>query len=61
LVKYDKDLLDGVLDLSDTEIGEIMVHRKDIDSIDADLSINEILKAALEINHTRIPLWRENK
>lgn len=60
IVKYDKDLLDGVLDLSDTEIGEIMVHRKDIQSINADLPIEEILETALSINYTRIPLWRGN-
>ena len=32
IFKYDKDLLDGVLDLSDTSILEIMVHRKNIAS-----------------------------
>jgi Mg2+/Co2+ transporter CorB len=61
IFKYDKDLIDGVLDLSDTEISEIMVYRKDIESINADLPISEIVKQALEISYTRIPLWRNNK
>lgn len=61
IFKYDKDLLDGVLDLSDTEISEIMVHRKDIESINIDLPISKILNLALEISYTRIPLWRGNK
>ena len=61
IFKYDKDLLDGVLDLSDTEISEIMVHRKDIESINVDLSVSEIIKQATSGNYTRIPLWRSNK
>jgi Mg2+/Co2+ transporter CorB len=61
IFKYDKDLIDGVLDLSDTEISEIMVHRKEIESINADLPIMEIVRNALEISYTRIPLWRGNK
>ncbi len=61
IFKYDKDLIDGVLDLSDTEISEIMVHRKDVESINADLPIAEIVSQALSIDYTRIPLWRENK
>jgi len=61
ILKYDKDLMDGVLDLSDTEISEIMVHRKDIESIDADLPTVEIIKQALDSNHTRIPMWRDNQ
>ncbi len=58
---FDKDLLDGVLDLSDTEISEIMVHRKEIESINADLPIAEIVKQALASSYTRLPLWRGNK
>lgn len=60
IFKYDKDLLDGVLDLSDTEISEIMVHRKDIESLNINLPIAEIVKKALEVGYTRIPLWRGN-
>ncbi len=61
LFKYDKDLLEGVLDLSDTEISEIMVHRKDIKSINIELPIGDLIKQALEMSHTRIPLWRGNQ
>jgi Mg2+/Co2+ transporter CorB len=61
IVKYDKDLIDGVLDLADTEISEIMVHRKEVESINMDLSVDEIVKRALEIPFTRIPLWRGNR
>ena len=60
IFKYDKDLIEGVLDLSDTEISEIMVHRKEIESINIELPINEIIKQALEISYTRIPLWKGN-
>jgi Mg2+/Co2+ transporter CorB len=61
IFKYDKDLLDGVLDLSDTEISEIMVHRKDIKSLNADLTIAEIVAQVNDLNYTRIPLWRGDK
>lgn len=61
IVKYDKDMLDSILDLEDTEIGSIMVHRKNMSSIDIDQNFDTILEKALEINHSRIPLWRENE
>lgn len=61
IFKYDKDLIDGVLDLSDTELSEIMVHRRDIKSINIDLPIEEIITQALSIKHGKIPLWRDNK
>lgn len=61
IFKYDKDLLDGVLDLSDTEISEIMVHRKDIESININLPIAEIVKRATAGNYTRMPLWSGDK
>lgn len=61
IFKYDKDLLDGVLDLSDTSIIEIMVHRKNISSINYNLNISEIVKKAIEIGYTRIPLWQNQE
>jgi len=61
IFKYDKDLLDGVLDLSDTEISEIMVHRKNILSVNIELPVAEIVKQVTDLNYTRIPLWQGNK
>jgi Mg2+/Co2+ transporter CorB len=61
IFKYDKEMIEGVLDLSDTEIGEIMVHRKDIASIDINLPTSEIIKQAFKFNYTRIPLYSDNK
>lgn len=61
IYKYDKDMIDGVLDLADTEISEIMVHRKDIEVINMDLPVREIIRLALDSSYTRIPLWQGNK
>lgn len=58
IFKYDKDLLDGVLDLSDTEITEIMVHRRDIKSLNIDMSVGEIVSQINDLTYTRIPLWK---
>ncbi len=61
IYKYDKDMIDGVLDLADTEISEIMVHRKDVEMINIDLPVKEIVRRALDSSYTRIPLWKGNK
>ncbi|MCE3255357.1 MAG: Co2 transporter containing domain [Rickettsiaceae bacterium] len=58
IVKYDKDMLDSILNLDDTEIANVMVHRKNMASINIAQSLDKILKRAFEINHSRIPLWR---
>jgi len=58
IVKYDKDMLDGILDLGEMEIINIMVHRKNIASINIEQSLGKILKKAFEINHSKIPLWK---
>jgi Mg2+/Co2+ transporter CorB len=54
----DRRMLGGVLDLSDMDVSEIMVHRKSISLIDADLPPRELVAEALEAQHTRIPLYR---
>jgi Mg2+/Co2+ transporter CorB len=51
-------MLGGVLDLSDMDVSEIMVHRKSIEMIDADLTPREIVARALDTEHTRLPLYR---
>ncbi|MCR5877133.1 HlyC/CorC family transporter [Phenylobacterium sp. J367] len=56
----DRYMLGGVLDLAEMDVGEVMVHRKAISMIDADLSPREILAQALESGHSRLPLYRED-
>jgi Mg2+/Co2+ transporter CorB len=54
----DRHMLGGVLDLSEMDVSQIMVHRKSIEMIDADLPIREVVAKALESDHTRLPLFR---
>ncbi|HEX6859640.1 MAG TPA: HlyC/CorC family transporter [Caulobacteraceae bacterium] len=55
----DRRMLGGVLDLSEMDVSEVMVHRKSITMLDADLPPKELVKAALDAGHSRIPLYRE--
>jgi len=56
---HDRWMLGGVLDLAEMDVSEVMVHRKEIATIDADLPGREILAAALASGHSRLPLYRE--
>ena len=56
----DRNMFRGVLDLAELDVSQIMVHRKQIDMIDADLPTSEIIEAALNFSHTRVPLYKEN-
>jgi len=57
--KGDRDMLGGILDLGDTRVEEIMIHRKSMVMIDGDLPSENIVKAVLESPYTRFPLWRD--
>jgi Mg2+/Co2+ transporter CorB len=54
----DRRMLGGVLDLSDLDVSQIMVHRKSIDMLDANLPPRELVEQALEAPHTRLPIYR---
>ena len=56
----DRNMFRGVLDLQDLDVSQIMVHRKSIDMIDANLATSEIIDEALSYSHTRIPLYKDN-
>lgn len=60
VVKDDRDMLGGVLDLRELTVDDIMVHRKSILMIDADKKPEEIVTEALHSPHTRLPLYRED-
>lgn len=53
-------MLRSVLDLQDVQVGEIMTHRKEIDTINADTPVDDAITQILGSAYTRIPLWRED-
>lgn len=59
--KSDRDMLGGILDLGNLTVSEIMIHRFQMISIDADLPVKDITSQALQSSYTRIPLWQKSK
>ena len=56
--KHYRDMLRSVLDLADVEVGEVMVHRRDMVTLNIDLPAQDIVEQVLESRHTRFPLWQ---
>jgi Mg2+/Co2+ transporter CorB len=56
----DRRMLGAVLDLSEMDVSEVMVHRKAIVMLDADLPPRELIEEALNAPHTRMPLFKDD-
>ncbi|CUH43764.1 HlyC/CorC family transporter [Ruegeria atlantica] len=59
--KEDRDRILGALDLGDRTVEEIMLHRSNIEMIDADASPEAILQQCLKSSHTRLPVFRDEQ
>jgi Mg2+/Co2+ transporter CorB len=57
--KEDRDRILGALDLSERAVEEIMLHRSNIEMIDAAADPETILKQCLESPYTRLPVFRD--
>ncbi|PCI41287.1 MAG: hypothetical protein COB46_03985 [Rhodospirillaceae bacterium] len=53
-------MLRSVLDLMHVQVGEIMTHRKDLHTINADETVQDTLTEVLDSAYTRLPLWRDD-
>jgi Mg2+/Co2+ transporter CorB len=53
-----RDMITGVLDLRELQIADVMVHRRSMVGLDADLSPHAIFEALIAAQHTRVPVWR---
>ena len=51
----ERAMLRSVLDLGDVDVGEVMVHRKDVRMIDLDDAPEEIIDEVVASHHTRCP------
>jgi Mg2+/Co2+ transporter CorB len=49
----------GALDLSELTVADMMIHRKNIKSLDIDLPPREIIAQAMSSPHTRLPLYKD--
>src|SRR6056297_1513696 len=58
--KEDRDRILGALDLGERAVEEIMLHRSQIELIDAEADPEAILDQCLQSNHTRLPVYRDD-
>jgi Mg2+/Co2+ transporter CorB len=56
--KLDRDMMGGLLDLRDLTVSDVMVHRTEMVTVNADDPAEEIVNAVLKAEFTRVPLWR---
>jgi Mg2+/Co2+ transporter CorB len=59
VVKKDRDMLGGVLDLSELEVFDVMVHRTKMTMVDVAMKQDEIIKEVLTSGHSRVPVWKD--
>lgn len=60
VIKEDKDMLGSILDLPEMDVADVMVHRKNMVTVDINLPYDDLIRIVLESNYTRIPLWENN-
>ena len=58
--EHEKEMLQSILTLNDTTVEEIFTHRKNIYSINADSSYEDIITKINQSRYTRIPFWKDN-
>jgi Mg2+/Co2+ transporter CorB len=58
--KEDRDRILGALDLGERTVEEIMLHRSQIEMIDADEPPETVLSQCLESAHTRLPIYKDD-
>ena len=59
--KEDRYRILGTLDLEDRTVDEIMLHRTDIEMVNAEADPMQILDQCLESKYTRLPMFKDNQ
>jgi len=55
-----RNRLVGALDLGELTLADVMIHRKAMKTIDADLPVREVIAQATQSRHTRMPLYKDD-
>jgi Mg2+/Co2+ transporter CorB len=59
-VQQERAMLRSILDLTEVEVAEIMIHRKNVSMIDAEAPLDVIVGQVQASPYSRIPLWLGN-
>jgi Mg2+/Co2+ transporter CorB len=54
-----RDMIGGILDLRELQVGDVMLHRTSMDSYDVELPKRELLDSLIASPHSRVPLWKD--
>jgi Hemolysins and related proteins containing CBS domains len=55
-----RDMIRGIVDLSDTSVKEVMIPRIDVDYLASDICGEELLERVAESGHSRFPVYKES-
>ena len=58
VARSDRDMFGGLLDLSELEVSDVMVHRTKMLALNADLPPQELIREVVAAPYSRLPLWR---
>ncbi len=56
--KQERNMLKSILDLSNVTVAEVMVHRRNVMTINGDLPPGELVDEVLKSPYTRLPIWK---
>ena len=56
----EREMIDGIIDIDETKVHEIMIPRTDMIALDAEESLSEAVKLFIEEGHSRIPVYEES-
>jgi Mg2+/Co2+ transporter CorB len=58
-IREEREMLRSIMDLDDVEVGQIMIHRKNVVMLDIDQPARELEAQVLASPYTRLPLYRD--
>lgn len=58
VVKHDRDMLGGILDLRELEVVDVMVHRTNMQTVNIEEPADKLVDEVLKSPYTRLPAWR---
>ncbi len=56
-----KFMLKSILDLGETSVNSVMVHRQNLVTLNIDLPASKIMQEILNLPYSRIPVWKDNQ